>query len=104
MPLDGTRYDEATQQLIDAKQLLIEKGWCRGARVNMKNEHCALGALDVAMGEMAERFHLAVIRLADAVPAEIERSPIGPAWDVAQFNNAQGSVESILAWFDRALA
>lgn len=103
MPLDGTNYDEATRQLIDAKQLLIEKGWCVGQRENQRGEHCALGALDAVIGGMAVA-QPSVVRLAAAIPDRRVRSPLGLAWDVAAFNNAQTSIEPILEWFDLAIA
>lgn len=97
MPFDGAQ--NVKQQLRDARQILIERGWCIGHRVNTQGERCALGALDLALGHEVTDQDFAVVLLAQATGEKY----VGQAdYHVAVFNNQQGDVLSVLNWFDRA--
>lgn len=98
MAFDGVQT--AKQQLLDAKEILSRDGWCKGQRVNWNRERCALGLLDAVIGEQATFKHHAVVLLAHATGEEFSCQA---DYKVAEFNNCQGSVDSINAWFDRAI-
>jgi len=97
--------DEATALLIRARGLL-ERGWCRGAQaLDADGEPvwgdsdravvwCAYGALCAAGMPLGAHNHPAVHRLTGG----------RDGFFLADFNNAQETVEPVLAAFDRAIA
>jgi hypothetical protein len=100
MPFDGTKLDATTQLLIKAREVLVTNGWCTGHLVDKKGRHCAMGAIQCAMGYNKNLQGLAYgseteTRLADALPRGY--------WSVPMFNNDQTSVKPILELFDRAI-
>jgi hypothetical protein len=107
MPFDGTDLDINTQLLIDAKQLLIDKGWCTkclavdryGRDISHNSPQavgfCALGAIFRAAHD---RRHITLEN------APFERLQIAMGGNIPVFNNRQTSVEPVLAAFDRAIA
>lgn len=99
MAFDGIQT--AKQQLADALQILERDGWRTGARIGMDGRRCALGAMDAVKGEMATFQDRAVVLLAEATG---ELYLCQADYQVAKFNNLQGSFDSVKAWFDRAMA
>lgn len=103
---DAQPQNETTALLIRARGF-IERGWCQGrtafnaqgASVSSRSEEavrwCAVGALMAAVpaGRPMTIRHPAYARLREVV-----------GMDVAVFNDAQETVEPVLAAFDRAIA
>jgi hypothetical protein len=104
MPFDGTKLDEATRMLMDARGF-IETGWCRntqaraadGSAVEPDSDEavswCAYGALVRAGLRNGDMYHSAVLRFKKAAGGL-----------VATFNNAQKTVDPVLDAFDRAIS
>jgi hypothetical protein len=103
--------DETTSLLIRARGF-IERGWCRRAEardstgriVDPTSEQavawCVLGALHAAGISGSDYWnHPAIHRVVEAI-----NGCWVSGWTICAFNNAQETVEPILAAFDRAIA
>jgi hypothetical protein len=100
----ATETDETTALLIRARSY-IARGWCRGAMaknpvgnvVDPTDAHasawCAWGALTVAG-----------ISDIHGIAANLLATAIGRYYSISRFNDAQETVEPVLAAFDRAIA
>jgi len=103
MPFDGTNLDETTKTLIEARRILIDYGWCVGNLVQNDGRHCAMGAINAAMGH-----HVNAAGPAYGSEAEKRLLKVLPQKWLGQcipsFNNAQDTVEPVIALFDRAIA
>jgi hypothetical protein len=99
------REVDDTTVLLARARAFLERGWCRytlardalGLPVDSRSmdavSWCAIGALDAVGADRSSRFS-ALLRLQGAIGSK----------DIVRFNDAQETVETILAAFDRAIA
>jgi hypothetical protein len=114
MPFDGTKLDEATRVLIEARQILIEKGWITCVCEDDEGRHCAMGAINAVFDHHSrgtggpayqDRGKPMVDRLYDAIPKEKRALYSDDRLSaVPCFNNDQKDVSVVLDWFNRAIS
>lgn len=112
MPLDDTNWpatievDEATALLVRARAL-VARGWCRGTEARTY-----FGYLVSPYSEWAVKWCMSgALEAAALIASDLERrrarcrliDAIGGI-SIADFNDAQETIEPVLAAFDRAIA
>lgn len=119
MPLDMTNSEsECTRMLREARDI-IAKGYCAGMRSDGNGNHCALGAVDCALGtfvfpsvldenaKAAKMIGLlaqfATYRGLDRYNYDAVRDDSHPLIKIAGHNNMMGK-QATLAMFDSAIA
>lgn len=90
---------EVADTLRRAKAVLIERGWIRHKRFDEKTGACcAAGAIIIATENAHGPRYMQMVRA-----FERAANPSGATF-IGDFNDAQSSVEPVLAAFDRAIA
>jgi hypothetical protein len=90
-----------TLDVLVAARAEIEKGWCRGAAVDVHGNVCALGAIDVALGGSRSSFKSLATRAWDRM--DVLHALSGGA--IGEFNDRPDTTKAdVLALFDRAIA
>jgi hypothetical protein len=89
MPFDGSELSQTKRDLIAARQLLLDEGWCP-QEGRLGGPHCIITAL---------------VAVSDA-PVHARQIIVGflPSPYVAAWNDAQTSIEPVLALLDEAIA
>lgn len=97
MPLDGGNIDPRVLVLMEARQILVDDGWVPYCGARQRGyPNCAVTAITAAGGAEDD-----IALLVQALP---RRRWWQHQWrSVPQFNDAQTSVEPILALYDRAI-
>jgi hypothetical protein len=120
MPFDSlpevVQYDRIGQILIDAREFLVDQGWCQKAMMNENRELCAIGAItfavetsDVSLPEMMADRNAALIRFSATLPGKTFKDAKTPA-RIAQkrimyWNDRKSRrLNQVLAQFDVAIS
>jgi hypothetical protein len=91
---DGTYLPEPTKNLINAKRLIEERGWCQNIGEDAAGRHCILGAMH-RVGAL-NTIEMNAMRRALDLPGNN---------GIDHWNNAIGRTkQDIFAAFDRAIA
>lgn len=89
----------AKEILIQAKQVIVDNGWCQGKVMNAAGQCCMAGALNLATAGDVNRYY--------GTGREEARRFLGkfvPYGGVVEFNDADGRTkEEVLAIFDKAI-
>lgn len=95
MPFDGANLSQVKRDLIAARELLITDGWVPRCGSSMRGPNCIATAIGVtAKGEGSAKAMSALYPILRA-----------QGWyGIGQFNDAQTSIEPVLALLDEAIA
>jgi hypothetical protein len=118
MPFDGTT-NPTLENLIRARQILAEDGWCQGVLWDHRDRVCAIGALLKSRGLLWDRVGVPMPDRSQILPALgvlAEANQLAPAVErgcspeallqisVVEWNNAKGRTKKeVLDAFDRAI-
>lgn len=80
--------------LIEAKRLLVEKGWCQNKFSNLEGNLCAMEAIVLASPSLDFRFY----------PFELMIRVINERWISDWNDHPDRTKEEVLAAFDKAIA
>lgn len=99
MPFDGTNLSQVKRDLIAARELLIEKGWVSSA--NSEGPYCLgmavyRGACDHDNDRTDQAMGVLKVLLGFA--------PLDRDGEIFDWNDAQTSIEPVLALLDEAIA
>jgi|SRR5580765_7822559 len=106
MPFDSLPIlDEVALTLLNARGIL-ESGWCKGQLSrNHHQEHCAVGAIRMALGWKRKNalFDQTIKRLAESLPSHYKSFREGDVYVVMGWNDFHSRTQKqVLAQFTRA--